>query len=104
MPDHSRRRRFVPPLDPNAEPVCRLTPEWAQARKEPPDAFLSAATAQETEEHGATFRFAATPGMWERIETFIAEERQCCPFFAFEQWEEGDELMLRIIQPQEPRT
>ena len=95
------RRRFVPPLDANAEQVCLLDAETARARNEPPDALLGAATAQETTEHGATFHFAAAPGMWERVVTFIDEERGCCPFFAFEQWEEGDEVILRITRPQE---
>jgi hypothetical protein len=31
------------------------------------------------------------------VTTFIEEEGECCPFFAFEQWEEGDEVVLRII-------
>ena len=37
--------------------------------------------------------------MWERMSAFVDEEGECCPFFAFEQLEEGDELVLRIIRP-----
>jgi hypothetical protein len=93
---NKRRRRYVAPRDADAEPVCLLDKEWAARRKEPPDAFLSLARAQETSEDGSLFRFAAAPGIWERVITFIAEEGECCPFFAFEQWEEGGEVVLRI--------
>jgi len=93
------RRVSVPARDPGAEPVCLLDKEWAARRREPPDAFLGLARSQETAEDGATFRFQAAPGMWERVETFVEEEGECCPFFAFEQWEEGDEVVLRIFRP-----
>ena len=97
--DVKPRRRHVAPRDPNAEQVCLLDKEAASRRSEPPDAFLAAARSQETREDGATFRFAAEPGMWERMSAFVDEEGDCCPFFAFEQSEEGDELVLRIITP-----
>ena len=104
--DVKPRRRHVAPRDPNAEQVCLLDKEAAsrrspsvEGRGEPPDAFLDAARSQETREAGATFRFAAEPGMWERMSAFVDEEGDCCPFFAFEQSEEGDELVLRIITP-----
>ncbi len=93
------RRRHVPPRDAHAEQVCSLDKEAAARRSEPPDAFLAAARSHETREDGATFRFAAGPGMWERMSAFVDEEGECCPFFAFEQLEEGDELVLRIIRP-----
>jgi hypothetical protein len=94
------RRVIVPPKDPSAEPVCLLDKEWAQRRQEPPDVFLASARSEVREENGAVFRFEASPGMWERVGTFIAEERECCPFFAFEQWEEQDEVLLRISKPE----
>ena len=28
------------------------------------------------------------------------EEGECCPFFVFDQWEEGDEVVLRIVRPE----
>ena len=93
------RRRYTAPRDSNAEQVCSLDKEAAARRSEPPDAFLDAARSQETQEDGATFRFAAEPGMWERMSAFVDEEGECCPFFAFEQLEEGDELVLRIVKP-----
>jgi hypothetical protein len=93
------RRRYVPPRDATAEPVCSLTPEEAAQRREPPDALLAGAKAQHVGEDGVEFRFRAGPGLWERVATFIEEEGRCCPFFAFEQWEEGDEVVLRIRRP-----
>lgn len=95
------RRMYTPPRQPDAEPVCLLDKEWAERRREPPDAFLALARAQETVEDGALFRFEAAPGMWERVAAFVDEEGQCCPFFAFEQWEEGGEIVLRIFRPVE---
>ena len=91
------RHRHVPPRQPDAEQVCLLDKETAQRRKESPDGFLAAARSQRTLSNGAEFRFEAKPGMWERVTTFIDEEGECCPFFAFEQWEEGGEVVLRIL-------
>ena len=90
------RHRHVPPRQPAAEQVCLLDKETAQRRKEPPDALFADARSQRTLPSGAEFRFEAKAGMWERVTTFIEEEGECCPFFAFEQWEEGDEVVLRI--------
>ena len=90
------RHRYVAPKQADAEPICLLDREWAARRKEPPEAFLGAARSQRNLPNGAEFRFEAVPGTWERVITFIAEEGECCPFFAFEQWEEGGEVVLRI--------
>ena len=94
------RRVIVPPKDVSAEPVCLLDKAWAERRAEPPDSFLALARSQVTEPNGAAYHFEESPGMWERIETFISEERECCPFFAFEQWEEKGEVVLRIFRPE----
>jgi hypothetical protein len=93
------RHRTVPPKQPDAEPVCLLDADWAKRRSEPPDALLASARSQRTLADGAEFRFAAVQGVWERVSTFVDEERECCPFFAFEQWEEGGEVALRITRP-----
>ena len=93
------RHRTVPPKQPDAEPVCLLDAETAKRRREPPDAFLASARSQRTLADGAEFRFEASERMWERVSTFVDEERECCPFFAFEQWEEGGEVVLRITRP-----
>ena len=95
-----RRRLVFPPRQPDAEPVCLLDAETAKRRREPPDALLALALSQEMLPSGAEFRFEEAPGMWERIETFVAEEGECCPFFAFEQWEEDGAVVLRIVRPE----
>lgn len=97
------RRRYVPPRLPDAEPVCLLDAETAKRRREPPDALLALARSQRTDDSGAEFRFAAAPGMWERVATFVDEERECCPGFAFEQLEDGGEIVLRFIRQQPAR-
>ena len=95
------RRRIVTPLDPNAEQVCLLDKEWAARRKENPEGFLDLARSQETSEHSTVFHFEPTADIWERMSTFVDEERECCPFFSFEQWEEGDEVLLKISRPEQ---
>ncbi len=95
------RRRTVPPLDPNAEQVCLLDQESAAARKESPSAFLDLARSQDTSETSTVFHFKATPDIWDRMSTFVDEERECCRFFAFEQWEDGDEVLLKISRPEQ---
>ncbi|MEX1253705.1 MAG: hypothetical protein WEE64_05130 [Dehalococcoidia bacterium] len=97
------RHRTVPPKQPDAEPVCLLDAEWAKRRAEPPDAFLASARSQRTLADGAEFRFEAVDGLWERVSTFVDEERECCPFFAFEEWEDGGEVVLRITRPENAR-
>jgi hypothetical protein len=94
------RRTYVAPKDAGAEPVCLLDREMLKERAESPEAFFAAAQSQETLPNGAEFRFEAAPGIWERIERFVADERECCPFFAFEQWEESGAVVLRITKPE----
>ncbi len=95
------RTRIVAPLDPNAEQVCLLDRESAAARKESPSAFLDLARSQDTSETSTVFHFEATPDIWGRMSTFVDEERECCRFFAFEQWEDGDEVLLKISGPEQ---
>jgi SAM-dependent methyltransferase len=95
----STRHRYIAPKDTAAEPVCLLNDDMLAQRSERPDALLGGARVHETFEGGALFRFEAAPGIWERVSTFIDEERDCCPFFAFEQWEEAGDVVLRITRP-----
>ncbi|HXH21552.1 MAG TPA: hypothetical protein VNN10_05950 [Dehalococcoidia bacterium] len=90
--------RYIPPLDPGAEKACRLTRDTAAARAEPPDVFFATATRQEVLPDGYELRFSAGPGIAERIDTFISEEQECCPFFAFERWREDGDEVLRILR------
>jgi hypothetical protein len=93
--------RYIPPLEENADRACRLTSETAELRQEPPEDFFAGAKAQAVLPNGYELRFEAAPSMPGRIDTFISEERECCPFFAFEQWEEGGELVVRILGPED---
>ncbi len=95
------RKRIVPPLDPNAEQVCLLDKEWAARRKENPEGFLDMARTQETSATSTVFHFEATADLRGRMSTFVDEERECCPFFSFEQWDEGDEVLLKISRPEQ---
>ena len=100
MASQTRRRQLTPPRQADAEPVCLLTEEWAKRRKESPEALLATARSQANLANGAEFRFEAKADTWERVETFVEEEGECCPFFAFEQWEEDGEVVLRITRPE----
>ena len=91
---------YIPPLEADAEKACRLTDESLAARQEPPEDFFAAARAQEVLSNGYELRFVASAAMPARIETFISEERICCPFFAFERWDEPGELVVRILRPE----
>ncbi len=95
------RKRIVPPLDPNAEQVCSLDAESAAGREESPEGFLDMARSQDTSKHSTVFHFESTPEIWGRMSTFVDEERECCPFFTFEQWEDGDEVLLKISRPEQ---
>jgi hypothetical protein len=92
--------RFFPPLDPTADMACRLTKEAAAERREPPEAFFGSAVSQEPLPDGFELHFELAPGTEERVRTFIAEEQECCPFFAFETWREGSEVVVRILRPE----
>jgi hypothetical protein len=94
--------RRVLPRDPEAEPVCLLTREWAERRQEPVHALLADATAEIARPDGIEYRFPARPEVWGRLDTFIEEEGECCPFLAFEVVEEAGEAVLRVLQPEAP--
>ena len=95
----SDRRIYVAPADLAAEPICTLDRETAMARFEPPGEFLNEAVAERPIPSGIEYVFSQVEGLWERAETFVEEEAECCPFLAFEIAEEGDKLVLRVFQP-----
>ena len=94
------RHVFVPPRDSAAEPVCLLTREWAARRREPVEELLDAAVRVEALENGIEYEFASAPGLWRRLETFVDEEGECCPFLAFELMEREDDVVLRAVHLQ----
>ncbi len=93
--------RFLPPPSPGGERVCLLDRETALRREQPPDAIFAAAIHQDVRSDGSELRFEARPGTWDRVSVFMDEESVCCPFFSFEAWEEGAEVVLLIEMPEE---
>jgi hypothetical protein len=93
------QRHYTPPKDAQAQPICLLDEDMLKARAENPMSFFDAARSQESLPNGTLFRFEAVSGTWERVERFVADERECCPFFAYEQWEEAGEVVLRVTRP-----
>ena len=93
------RRVLVPPANPAAEPICTLDRDMALARQEPPDRFLNEAFAEMPISSGMEYLFNSSEGLWERAETFVREEAECCPFLAFEILEQDERLVLRVFQP-----
>jgi hypothetical protein len=96
--------RYIEPADSDAEKACRLTPEIVAVRQEPPESFFASAHEQKVLANGYELRFAAGPDMPSRLKAFIAEERECCPFFAFEHWEEPGDVVLRILRPDDKES
>jgi hypothetical protein len=97
--------RYYPPVDAGADKACRLTDETRAAREQPPETFFARAAMQEVLPNGYELRFEAGADASRRIDAFIAEEQQCCPFFAFERWRDGDQHVLRILRVEDdPET
>lgn len=90
-----------PPRDPRAGPVCLLTREWAARRAESPDVFLAMVTSETSTSRGIEYRLPGTAAAWDRVEVFIREEGECCPFLAFEAFEQADDIHVRIIWPED---
>jgi hypothetical protein len=87
----------VQPRDTSAEPVCSLQQPAARDRLLTIDVLIQKALDIQPLRDGTEFRFEA-PILGE-IDTFIAEEAECCPFLAFERWLEDGKAVLRITQP-----
>ena len=47
----------------------------------------------------ARLRFAADPGVRERVEAFAEAEKRCCPFLSFEVTDAPDGVLLAIGAP-----
>ncbi|HEY7269098.1 MAG TPA: hypothetical protein VH951_04665 [Dehalococcoidia bacterium] len=93
--------RYIAPMDAEAEKACRLTKDTVAQRQEPPEDFFAGAKTQEPLPNGFELRFDIAPGIESRVDTFITEEQQCCPFFAFESWQDAGEMVVRILRPEE---
>jgi hypothetical protein len=77
----------MPDSQQEAEPValaCLLTGEDLAARGEVVRPLMASYQKLQELEDGYAFQFPGEPEWIERVVTFIAEERKCCPFFTFE--------------------
>ena len=76
-----------------AEPValaCLLTGDDLKERSEVVQPLIASYSKLQELEDGYAFQFPGEPEWIERVVSFVAEERECCPFFTFElQYEPG---------------
>lgn len=91
------RHRIVPASEPDADPACRLTRDEGQRRKTDTDRLFARLVTQREAGGSNEFVFQGDPDvLWDEVSVFVDEESRCCPFFTFEQIEEGDGVILRI--------
>ena len=91
------RRRLVPASQPDADPACRLTPEEGRSRQTDTDRLFGQLAEQRQTAAGNEFVFRGDPAvLWDEVSGFVDEESRCCPFFTFEQVEQGDGVILRV--------
>lgn len=90
---------YVPPVEPQADPTCRLQRPEAEQRQQTLDMVIQRSLSVEPLVNGIEVRLQDSAEEREKIETFIMEEADCCPFLAFEVWIEGNDAILRILHP-----
>lgn len=86
--------------------ACKLTDEQAQKRREELSRELfSGCEKVEELDDGYEFVFPGGAEWATRIVSFLTEERECCPFFAFEMVFEpyGGPISLRIRGPKKAK-
>lgn len=77
----------MPETQQEAESVplaCLLTGEDLATRSEIVQPLIASYQQLQELEDGYAFQFPGEPEWIQRVVSFIAEERQCCPFFTFE--------------------
>ena len=77
MPDTQQEAEFVPL-------ACWLTGEDLAARGEVVRPLMASYQQLQELEDGYAFQFPGESEWIQRVMTFVAEERECCPFFTFE--------------------
>ncbi len=91
------RHRLVPASDPDADPACRLTAVEGRRRQADTDRLFDQLVEQRLTPEGQEFIFRGKPqALWRDVSLFVDEEARCCPFFAFEQIERPDGVLLRV--------
>ena len=94
------RRRLVAASEPDADPACRLTPDEGRRRQGDIDGLFARLAEQQQTAEGNEFVFHGDPdALWRAVSLFVDEEARCCPFFAFEQVERPDGVLLRVSGP-----
>ena len=77
MPDIQQEEEALPL-------ACLLTGENLTARSEVVRPLMASYHKLQELEDGYAFQFPGEPEWIQRVVTFVAEERECCPFFTFE--------------------
>ncbi len=83
MPDTRQETEAIPL-------ACLLTGEDFAARSEVVQPLMASNLQVQELEDGYAFQFPGEPEWIQRVVSFIAEERECCPFFTFELHYEPD--------------
>ncbi len=77
----------MPDVQQEAQPLilaCSLTGEDLAARGEVVRPLMASYQQMQELEDGYAFQFPGEPTWIQRLVEFVAEERQCCPFFTFD--------------------
>jgi hypothetical protein len=91
------RTLTVEASQPDAEKACLMTNADSQRRKPELDALFAAVVENTSLHEGQVMRLQGDPeDLWEKVTTFIEEEKVCCPFFSFEARELADGVELTI--------
>jgi hypothetical protein len=94
------RHRVIEAKDPNAPRECGMTPEEGRRRAPAMSRLFAHLSAEKNLDDGIEYVFTGgVPGLWDDVAAFADEESVCCPFFAFDQQETSDGIILRVIAP-----
>jgi len=97
------RRRVVAATQPGGDEVCGLTQEDGQRRQADTGRLFSMLAGQRRAGGANEFVFKGEPAsLWDDVALFVDEESQCCPFYTYEQIEQADGVVLRVIGQSAP--
>ena len=94
------KTQTIPASQPDASLECLLTREDGQRRQPAIDALFALLDQQEQTQTGTRFVFRGDPTqLWDMVNTFVAEESVCCPFYNFTISETADGVELDVSLP-----
>ena len=94
------RRRLVEAPEPAAPRECKMTPEEGRRRAPAMSRLFAHLAAEKNRDDGIEYVFSGDPPtLWDDVTTYVDEEAVCCPFFAFDQQETAEGVVLRVIAP-----